>query len=206
MVAYFKIGGIYMWPLLGCILVGAAFIIERFISYALARIDIKKFMADLKTSLKKEGGVEKGIEYCKSNKSPVARITEAALATYKKVGPQKDAIEEAISNAGTTELAFLDRGLPVLAAVSTIAPIIGFLGTVMGMIHAFQAIAIAGEVEPTLVATGIQEALVTTATGLSIAFPVVAFHVYFTTRSNGYTRMMESAATELVIFLVEEKP
>jgi biopolymer transport protein ExbB len=136
----------------------------------------------------------------------VARILEAALTSYKKAGPYRDPVEEAVSNAGTTELAFLDRGLPVLAAVSTIAPIIGFLGTVAGMIKAFQSIAIAGEVEPTLVATGISEALITTATGLSIAAPVVAFHVYFSTRSNGYTRMMENAATDLISFLIEEKP
>ncbi len=206
MVDYFMKGGNYMWPLFACMIVGAAYVVERFISYALARVDIKKFMNDLKSTLKKEGGIDKGIEYCKSHRSPVARIMEAALGTYKKVGPQRDAVEEAISNAGTTELAFLDRGMPVLSAVSTIAPIIGFLGTVSGMIHAFDAIAIAGEVEPTLVATGISEALITTATGLSIAFPMVAFHVYFTTRSNGYTRMMETAATDFVAFLVEEKP
>jgi len=205
MVAFFKMGGVYMWPLLGCMIVGAAYVIERFISYTMTRINIKTFMTELRTALSSKG-IDKAIEYCQASRSPVARIMEAALLAYKKVGPQKDAIEEAISHAGTTELAFLDRGLPVLAAVSTIAPIIGFLGTVMGMIHAFQAIAIAGEVEPTLVATGIQEALVTTATGLSIAFPVVAFHVYFTTRSNAYTRMMETAATELIMYLVEEKP
>jgi len=205
MVAYFKSGGVYMWPLLGCLIIGAAYVIERLISYTLSKVDIKGFMSGLKTTIKKDG-VDKGIDYCKSHRSPVARIIEAGLVAYKKVGPQKDALEEAISNAGITELAFLERGLPILAAVSTVAPIIGFLGTVSGMIHAFQAVAIAGEVEATLVASGISEALVTTAVGLSIAFPVVAFHVYFTTQSNAYTRMTESAATELITFLVEEKP
>ena len=72
------------------------------------------------------------------------------MERYQKVGSRKDVLEEAIASAGTTELAFLDRGLPILAAVSTIAPILGFLGTVAGMIGAFNAIAIAGEVEPTL--------------------------------------------------------
>lgn len=205
MVAYWKSGGIYMWPLLVCIIIGAAYIVERFISYTLARMDAKAFMRELKNTIK-EGDVDKGLEYCKQSRSPVARIMEAAIESYKKVGPHKDALEEAIANAGTTELAFLERGLPVLAAVTTIAPIIGFLGTVSGMIHAFQSIAIAGEVEPTLVATGISEALVTTATGLTIAFPVAAFHVYFTTRSNTYTREMETSATDFVSFLMEEKP
>lgn len=206
MIAYFMKGGNYMWPLFGCLIVGLAYVIERFISYALASVDIKKFMSELKSALKEEEGIDKGIEYCKSHRSPVARIMETALESYKKVGPKRDIIEESISNSGTNELAFLERGMPVIAAVSTIAPIIGFLGTVSGMIHAFDAIAIAGEVEPTLVATGISEALITTATGLSIAFPMVAFHVFFSTRSNSYTRMMETTATEFVAFLLEEKP
>jgi biopolymer transport protein ExbB len=205
MVAFFKAGGNMMWPLLVCLIIGAAYIVERFISYTLASVSVKKFMAELKAGIR-EGGVDKGIEYCQSNRSPVARVIGAGIESYKKVGPHRDSVEEAMLHAGSTELAFLDRGLPVLAAVSTIAPIIGFLGTVWGMIHAFEAIAIAGEVEPTLVATGISEALITTAAGLSIAFPVVAFHVYFTSRSNSYTRMMDSAATELIGFLMEEKP
>ncbi len=205
MVDYFKAGGFWMWFLLGTALVGVAYVIERFITYALSRINVKKFITDLKVTLR-EKGIDAGIEVCMQEKSPVARIIESTLESYKKIGPQKDALEESVIRAGTTELAFLDRGLPILAAVSTIAPIIGFLGTVTGMIHAFQSIAIAGEVEATLVATGISEALITTATGLAIAFPIVGFHVYFTARSNAYTRMMETAATDFITFLIEEKP
>lgn len=205
LVAYWKGGGVYMWPLLLCILIGAAFVIERIISYTLARVNITKFMNELKGTIR-EGGVDKGIEYCHTNRTPIARIIEAGLESYKKAGPHRDVIEEAIIQAGTAELAFLERGLNVLSAVSTIAPIIGFLGTVSGMIHAFQAIAIAGEVEPTLVASGISEALITTATGLTIAFPVVAFHVYFTSLSNEYSWKMQSSSNELMAFLMEEKP
>ena len=205
LVAYWKAGGAYMWPLTICIIVGAAYVIERCITHWMARIDMRKFMDELKVIIKKDG-VEKGIEYCQEYKSPAAKIIKSALESYEKIGPHRDAVEESVAYSGTKELAFLDRGLTVLAAVSTIAPLIGFLGTVSGMINAFQSIAIAGEVEPTLVASGISEALITTAVGLSIAFPVVSFHVYFTSRSNEYTRMMESAATELIAFLMEEKP
>lgn len=205
MVEYFRAGGFCMWLLLGCALIGVAYVIERFITYALSGINTKKFVADLKITIR-EKGVDAGIEACMGKRAPLARIIENTLETYKKVGPQKDALEEAVLKAGTTELAFLDRGIPVLEAVSTIAPLIGFLGTVTGMIHAFQAIAIAGEVEPTLVASGISEALITTATGLFIAFPIVGFHVYFTTKSNAYTNSMESAATDIIAFLIEEKP
>jgi biopolymer transport protein ExbB len=205
MVEFFEKGGIFMWPLLFCGIVGIGFIIERFISYTLARINLQKFMLELKQIIT-EKGINEGINYCKTHRSPVARILEAGLTTYKKVGPYRDPVEEAISNAGSIELAFLDRGLPVLAAVTTIAPIIGFLGTVAGMINAFDAVALAGELKPTLVASGISEALITTATGLTIAAPMAAFHVYFTSRSNGYSRNMETVATELITFLMEEKP
>jgi len=204
MVEFFNAGGPVMWPLLFCAIIGIAFIIERLITYVLTRVNVVAFMSNLKETIRKKDA-QAGIEYCKTQRSPIARIAEAALERYKKVGPQKDVLEEAIANAGTTELAFLDRGLPILAAVSTIAPILGFLGTVAGMIGAFNAIAIAGEVEPTLVASGISEALITTATGLAIAFPMVAAHVYFSTRSNTYTRAMETAATDLITFLIEEK-
>jgi len=204
-IEFFQKGGPFMWPLLFCALAGVAFIIERFISFAKASIDAKRFAKGLKDTMKKSG-VEGGIKYCANHKAPLARIIETGLITYKKVGPNKDDIEESISTAASDELAFLEKGLPVLSAVSTVAPIIGFLGTVSGMISAFDAIAIAGEIEPTLVASGISEALITTATGLTIAFPIVIFYVYFTTRSNSYTRMIESTSSNIIEFLLEEKP
>jgi biopolymer transport protein ExbB len=194
-----------MWPLLFCAIAGIAFIIERFISFARVSINAKRFVEGLKNTMRR-GGVEEGIRYCGRHKAPLARVIEAGLVAYKKVGANKGEIEESITIAASDELAFLDKGLPILAAVSTVAPIIGFLGTVSGMISAFDAVAIAGEIEPTLVASGISEALITTATGLSIAFPVVIFHVYFTTRANGYTRMMESVSSDIIGFLMEEKP
>jgi biopolymer transport protein ExbB len=87
---------------------------------------------------------------------------------------------------------------------STLAPILGFLGTVTGMIRAFEAIAAAGEVEPTVVASGISEALITTAAGLFIAAPMVLFHTLFTQMTDRYSRDMEQAATSLVDHLLEK--
>lgn len=205
MVEFFQKGGVFMWPLLFCAIAGIAFIIERFISFGMASINSRRFVQDLKNVLGKRG-IEGGLEYCRKFRAPLARAIEAGLITYQKIGPNKEALEESITNAGNVELAFLERGLPILAAVSTVAPILGFLGTVSGMIRAFDAVAIAGEIEPTLVASGISEALITTATGLAIAFPIVLFHVFFTTRANGYTRMMESSAADLIEYLLENKP
>jgi biopolymer transport protein ExbB len=214
----FTKGGPVMWPLLGCAVIGLAFIIERLISYALAATNPRVLVARIKEAYE-SGGSEKAVEACEKSRSPVARILGVALKKHAQMmktvksenpsgggdlsrGEIRREIEDSVSVSGSVELAFLDRGMLVLAAVSTIAPILGFLGTVAGMIRAFDAIAIAGEVEPTLVARGISEALITTAAGLSIAAPVVAFHVYFTSRINTYTRNMEAAANELIDYLV----
>jgi biopolymer transport protein ExbB len=216
----FQNGGPVMWPLLGCAIVGLAFIIERLISYALAATNPRALVASIKSAYE-DGGSEKALKVCERSRSPVARILAVAVkkhASIKVAQPEENPgheygrrkadirreIEDAVSLSGSTELAFLDRGMLVLAAVSTIAPILGFLGTVAGMIGAFDTIVKVGEVEPTLVARGISEALITTATGLAIAAPVVAFHVFFTSRINTYTRNMEVAANDLIEYLLEK--
>ena len=193
-----------MWPLLASAVIGIAFIVERFITFAMARVNPKKFAAQVISALK-DGGAKKAMEVCNRSRSPVARILAAGLAKKemgRRLQDKKVAIEDAISVAGASELGFLDRGMLVLAAVATVAPLMGFLGTVSGMIRAFDAIAIAGVLEPSLVASGISEALITTAAGLIIAIPVAAFHVYFTGRINTYTRNMEEASNALVDALV----
>ena len=100
-------------------------------------------------------------------------------------------------------MSFLERGLVWIATVANIAPMLGFLGTVSGMINAFDSIALAGEIEPTLVASGISEALITTAAGLTIAIPTQAAYNYFVTRIDRFILDMEEASTELVDTLIE---
>jgi biopolymer transport protein ExbB len=114
----------------------------------------------------------------------------------------KTAMEDAIVRSGSTELAFLDRGMALIAGLTTVAPFFGFLGTVTGMIGAFKAVAAVGEVEATVVASGIAEALITTKWGLLIASPLAIVHILFQQRVNGYLRDMETAASELLDFLV----
>ena len=208
-----------MYPLLACAIIGLVFIIERLVAYVLAATNPKVLVAAIKNAYK-SGGHERALEVCDGSRSPIARILAVALKKHQQLSGSSEGesppgeygrrradvrreIEDAVSLSGTTELAFLDRGMLVLAGVSTIAPVLGFLGTVAGMIKAFDAIALLGEVDPTVVAQGISEALITTATGLAIAAPVVAFHVYFTSRINTYTRNMEVAANELINDLVE---
>ncbi len=201
MIDLFNRGGFTMWVLLILSVIAIAFIVERILTFSKTRLNPKKFASDLKTEIT-EKGAEAGIVLCNENPSPVAKILAPAIEKYRH---GKAAMEEAIARAGTTELAFLDRGMLVLASIATVAPLVGFLGTVIGMIKAFGTIQAAGEVNPADVAGGISEALITTATGLLIAAPVAIFHAFFTSKINSYQRDMEDGANELVEFLLVEK-
>ena len=201
MIELFRKGKAMMWPLLVILLIGLAFVIERFITLLMkARLNPLKFMDKLTATIH-SGGIDAGRELCDETPQPVAKILGAGL-TKVKMG--REFVEEAIASAGAVELAFLDRGMLWIAMASTLGPIIGFLGTVTGMISAFESIAKAGEVEPTIVASGISEALITTASGLTIAAPMVLFHTLFTSMIDRYSRDMEQAASSLVDYLLEK--
>ncbi|HAF07561.1 MAG: MotA/TolQ/ExbB proton channel family protein [bacterium] len=201
MLDLFQRGGWTMWPLLVLAITGLVFIIERFVTLLIMNKNPKKFVEELKSKIEKEG-IDAAIQFCAKNPSPFARIIESALTEFQYVGKDKGAIEDAIAKAGVTELAFLDRGMPFLSVVITLAPMLGFLGTVSGMIGAFDAIALAGTVEPKLVASGISEALITTLTGLAIAIPVSAAYTYFQTVINGYSRTLEDASNKIIEILM----
>uniref|UniRef100_A0A7C4U7T4 MotA/TolQ/ExbB proton channel family protein n=1 Tax=candidate division WOR-3 bacterium TaxID=2052148 RepID=A0A7C4U7T4_UNCW3 len=202
LIEWYLNGGPTMHGILFMAVLGFVFIIERFITFARAGANPKKFTEEVVSRLKK-GGVDSAIKYCKSNRTPIARILEAVLEKSKQV-KDKTILEETLAAVATDELAFLDRGLPFIAASTTLAPMLGFLGTVTGMIRAFNAIALAGTVEPTLVAAGISEALITTEFGLIVAIPCALAHTYFSSRVNGYVRSMEEASSLIIDKIMEE--
>lgn len=193
-------GGFVMWFLLICIVVGIGLILERLYSlYVKARLNPRTFL-DTLTSTVDSQNVNAGIALCDQTPAPVAKILRSVL---EKANQGKDAMEEMVARSAAIELAFLDRGMALLGGLTTVAPFLGFLGTVMGMITAFAAIAIAGEVEPTIVASGISAALITTKWGLMIATPLAIIHILFTGKVDGYTREMEEAASGLIDYLIE---
>ena len=200
LVGYFHKGGSMMWGLLVLAILGLAIIIERLYSLFIKLRGNPKVIVKEITNIIENQGIDAAIEYLTSIKSPVARIFIAGL---EKADKGRAVVEEAMARAASTEFAFLDRGMIYLTATATLAPILGFLGTVTGMIKAFSAIAAAGEVEPTLVASGISEALITTATGLIIAAPVALFYSIFADRINNYTRNTDEAIDMLVEYLLE---
>lgn len=195
-------GGPVMYGLLVVFILGLAFVIERFITLLIkARLNPMKFMDQLTETIDAKG-LDAGREFCDVTAQPVAKILGAGLS---KVKAGREFVEEAIASSGAVELAFLDRGMLWIAMASTLGPIIGFLGTVVGMIKAFDDIVRAGDVEPAIVADGISQALITTATGLIIAAPMVLFHTLFTQMIDRYSRDMEQSANSLVDYLLEKE-
>ena len=202
-IGFFQAGKWAMWPLLFCAIIGFAYIIERMITFARLRVDPEDFAEELIEIFKKDGA-STALEYCRQFPSPAARVFGPTIEKYKdKKSKDKQVFEEVMTRYATRELAFLDRGMLILASLANIAPMLGFLGTVSGMINAFNAIALAGTVEATLVASGISEALITTATGLALAIPISGAHAFFTQKVNGFTRSMEEGAAALMDALLE---
>jgi biopolymer transport protein ExbB len=187
-------GGVFMHPILFCSIAGLALIIERVWFFARARTDTRRLMGEVLRTLQ-DHGLEAAQRMLHARRGPIAAVLHSGLARAKR-GPE--AVEKAIETAASIEIALLERGLIWLATVANIAPLLGFLGTVSGMIHAFEAIAAAEEVSAKLVATGIYEALITTAAGLIVAIPVQAAHNYFDSRIDKFVIDIEESGAELI--------
>jgi biopolymer transport protein ExbB len=179
-----------MWPLLALSILGVTVVIWRWWALRQVATNVPGFMKELRARLV-EGDLAGAIEVCDRSPSPVSAIVKAGLLRH---GRPKDEVERALEDASAHELAVLERGLPVLATIAMIAPLLGFLGTVTGMINSFEALASVGLNNPAAVAKGISEALITTAAGLIIAIPIQMAYNYFVTRVNALVRNMESAA------------
>jgi len=188
-------GGIIMWPILLCSVIGAAVIIERYFVLRKARTDVGQFMLRLRSVLQK-GDVMAGIQFCSKTNAPLPHILKQGLAKYPE-GP--DRVREAIENAGKEEAFKLEQRLGVLANVAGVAPLLGFLGTVTGMIGAFRTIEmLGGTATPADLAGGIWEALLTTAFGLIVGIPAFGFYNYFVSRVGRFVFEMEHASEEFL--------
>jgi len=195
-------GGNFMWWLLTIAVIGLVFIVERLITLSRAKVNTRKLIGTVITTLKTEG-VQAAAEECQKWRGPIAAILYSGL---QKADRGDEAVEKAIGTAGVIEMSFLERGLVWISSVTTTAPLVGFLGTVSGMINAFEAIAQSDQVNAKLVASGISEALITTATGLIIAIPTTIGYNYFVSAIDRFTIEMEEAAMELIEALDTMKP
>ncbi len=199
MVELFLAGGEFMWPILILFIIGLGFVLERFWTLTRASVNTRKFLAKLHNELQ-EGGIEAAAAVCENTPGPVASILHAGLSRANK---GLDHVEKAITNAGSIEMAFLERGMLVLSTVIVLAPMLGFTGTVSGMVNAFDAIKKANDISPAVVAGGISQALLTTLFGLIVAMVIQVFFNYFTSRIDKLIIDMEESSVELMDALVE---
>jgi biopolymer transport protein ExbB len=198
MVEYFLQGGDFMWPILALLIFGLAISIERFFSLTRASVNTRKFMEKISNALN-EGGIDAAKEVCENTRGPVASIFHAGLMRADK---GLEYVEKAIMNAGSIEMAFLERGLIWIGTVISLAPMLGFTGTVVGMIKAFNDIAAANDISPAIVADGIGVALLTTAFGLIVAIITQVFHNYFVSKVDRIVIDMEESSVEFVDVLM----
>ena len=197
----FNEGGVWMWPVLIALILGLAIFLERIITLNLADIDTRKFVVNVQEALQ-EGGVPAAQELCSETRGPVASVFQAGLM---RMDEGIEAAEKAISAYGSIEMSFLERGLVWLSLFIAIAPLLGFLGTVVGMIEAFDAIQAAGDISPTLVAGGIKVALLTTASGLLAGIILQVGYNYCVSKIDRLIAEMEESSITLIDSIVEMK-
>ncbi len=195
------IEGGYQWmsPLLICLIIGLAVAIERIIYLNMATINTKKFLEQIESSLK-SGGVESARELCRSTAGPVAGIFYEGL-TRSDEGIE--VVENSVVSYGSVEMGKMERALPWLSLFIALAPMLGFLGTVIGMIEAFDRIEAAGDISPTVVAGGIKIALLTTVGGLIVAIILQIFYNYIMSKIEGLVNDMEEASVNFIDLLVK---
>ncbi len=190
-----------MYPILACLILGLMFVLERFFTLTRASINRRKFMTNLTKSLD-GAGYEEATELCSRTQGPVASVIHAGLL---RVNRGIEAMEKAIMSAGTIEMAFLERNLVWISTFISIAPMLGFTGTVAGMVSAFRSIAEANDISPSIVAGGISQALLTTLFGLIVAIILQFFNNYFISRIDKMVLDMEEASVEFVDLMVDKE-
>jgi biopolymer transport protein ExbB len=186
-----------MYALVLCSLVAVGVIIAKAWALTIAHKDTNRILADVQ-ELTRAGEIDQAIHRCTETPGPTAAILLVGLRRLRAGEYREGDLEKAIDTTGTIELGFLERGLVILATVANVAPLMGFLGTVAGMIMAFASIETAGDVDPTLVAGGIKVALLTTATGLLIAIPTNIGYNFFVTRIDKLIVDMEQGTQQIL--------
>ena len=201
MVQYFIDGGGFMWPILISLIFGLGFAFERAYSLIMSSIDSDKFFTDVSEAL---GGsnLDGALEICNETKGPVAEIFHAGLSKSHR---GLEEVEKSIQNAASLEMAFIEKNMIWLNTVITVAPMIGFTGTVVGMIAAFDAIKAANDISPAVVAGGISQALLTTAFGLITAMIIQFFQNFFVSRIDKLILDMEENSMKLIDQLYDSK-
>ena len=194
-------GWAWMMPVLVCLVIGLAVAIERMLFLSFSNINTKKFITKFEETLNNEG-VEAAKELCRNTKGPVASIYYQGL---DRLNQGMDAVEKAVVSYGSVQTGQMESGLSWIGLFIALAPMLGFMGTVVGMIEAFDQIQAAGDISPTVVAGGIKVALLTTLMGLIAAVILQLFYNYIISKIDSLVNAMEDASITLVDILTVYK-
>ena len=199
---YFIQGGPgFMSMILICLIIGLALAIERILYLSFSKTNTKKLIKNVEAALA-QGGVEKAKEVCRNTKGPVASIFYDGLNHYNE---GIDVVEKRITSAGGVQMSLMENNLSWIALFIALAPSLGFLGTVIGMVQAFDAIEAAGDISPNIVAGGMKVALITTVGGLIVAMILQVFYNYILSRIDALSIDMENASIDLVDVLAKNE-
>ena len=192
-------GAGFMAAVVLCLILGLAIAIERVIYLNLSDINTNKFISKFEEILN-EGGIEAAKDFCRNQRGPVASIFIQGLERYDQ---GVDMVEKSVVAYGSVQMGLMEKGLTWIALFIALAPMMGFLGTVIGMIQAFDQIQAAGDMSPALVAGGIKVALITTVGGLIVAMILQVFFNYCTSKVEGIVNNMEDASVTMLDILVK---
>lgn len=184
----------FMTLVLVCLIIGLALCIERIITLNLATTNTDKLLSKIDERLS-DGDVDGAIEVTKSTPGPTASVLNQGL---KNISGGRDAVEKAIISNGSVQMGLLEKGLVWISLFIAIAPMLGFMGTVIGMIGAFNDIQEAGDLSPSIVAGGIKVALLTTVFGLVVAIVLQIFYNYIVAKIDGITNRMEESSLAIM--------
>jgi biopolymer transport protein ExbB len=191
----------FMSFVLICLILGLAFCIERIITLNIATTNTDKLLNRIDERLA-EGDVNGAMEVAKSTPGPTASVLYEGL---RNAGDGPEAVEKAIVSYGSVQMGLLEKGLVWISLFIALAPMLGFMGTVIGMIQAFDTIEVVGDISPAVVAGGIKVALLTTVFGLIVAIILQIFYNYIVSKVDGIVNKMEDASIALVEIMAKNK-
>ena len=195
-------GAIWMAPILLCLIFGLAFVIERIFYLNLSSINSQKLLCKIEIALKSDGGVEKAKQICRDTSGPIASIFYQGL---DRMDEGLESVEKAIVAYGGVQMGKLETNLSWIGLCLSLAPMLGFLGTVVGMVMAFENIERAGDISPTIVAGGMKVALITTVFGLITAIILQCFYNYILSKIDAIVVDMEDATISFMDIMIKNK-
>ncbi|MBK6966281.1 MAG: MotA/TolQ/ExbB proton channel family protein [Bacteroidales bacterium] len=194
-------GAMWMFPILLCLIIGLGLVIERVLYLNLSTTNTQKLLNKVETALEMEG-ITAAKEICKNTRGPVASIFFQGLDRHSE---GMEIVEKSIISYGGVLMSRLENNLSWISLFIALAPMLGFLGTVVGMVQAFDAIEAAGDISPTVVAGGMKVALLTTVFGLVVAIILQIFYNYLLSKVEGIVNSMEDATISFMDILVKNK-